>query len=132
MGTTGENKYIDRGAVRTVGGEEGRYRSLAARANFLAQDRSDIRFAVNDVARGMQDPKLVHWEKLKHLGRYLRGHIRYVNKLGYPGAVRRLDAITDSDHAGCPVTRKSTSGRGDKAGAVEQRARSGGVIIGGS
>ena len=46
-----------------------RYRSIAARANFLAQDRSDIRFAVAEVSRGMQDPRRIHWRKIKHLGR---------------------------------------------------------------
>ena len=40
-----------------------RYRPIAARANFMAQDRSDSRFAVAEISRGMQDPIKIHWRK---------------------------------------------------------------------
>ena len=51
--------------------EARKYRELAARANYLAQDRADIQFATKEICRGMCSPCKAHWRKLKRLGRYL-------------------------------------------------------------
>ena len=40
------------------------------RASYLAQDRPDIQFAVNELARGMSSPTEADALKLKRLGRY--------------------------------------------------------------
>ena len=47
------------------------FRALAARANYLAQDRPDIQFAVKEVARRMARPTTADWSLLKRLARYL-------------------------------------------------------------
>ena len=36
--------------------EATKYRGLAARLNYLAQDRSDLQFSGKELARGMQSP----------------------------------------------------------------------------
>ena len=54
------------------------YRRIVARCNFLSLDRGDIQYAVQQVAKGMSRPTTQHMQQLKHLGRYLRGHPRYV------------------------------------------------------
>lgn len=50
------------------------------------------------------------WEKLKRLGRYLIGRTRVVVKFAYQSLPECLCVWTDTDHAGCLATRKSTSG----------------------
>ena len=52
------------------------FRALAARANYLSQDRPDIQFAVKEVARRMSAPRAVDQQLLKRLGRYLAGSPR--------------------------------------------------------
>ena len=41
-----------------------RFRALTARANYLAQDRSDIQFAVKELCRKASDPRLGDWKAL--------------------------------------------------------------------
>ena len=49
------------------------YRSLVARANYLAMDRSDIQNAVKEVCKTMAKPTVGCRRKLKRLARYLLG-----------------------------------------------------------
>ena len=48
------------------------YKSIVARANYLAADRPDIQYAVKTLATAMAKPTNADWQKLKRLGRYLR------------------------------------------------------------
>ena len=85
------------------------FRALAARANYLAQDRIDVQFAAKEVCRYMSLPTDAAQAALKRLGRYLLGHKRVVYK--YP--FQRADCIevySDTDWSGCARTRRSTSG----------------------
>ena len=87
------------------------YRGLVARANYLAQDRADIQFAVKELSRGMSKPTEGNWKALKRLGRYLLGRTRCV--ILYTRQSRGDRGIftqSDTDYAGCIKTRKSTSG----------------------
>ena len=49
------------------------HRAMVARANYLAQDRTDIRFAVKELSRWMSKPRVRDLESLKRLARYLIG-----------------------------------------------------------
>ena len=51
------------------GVEKTLFRALAARANYLAQDRCDIACAVKEIARRMSRPIRDDWVALKRLGR---------------------------------------------------------------
>ena len=42
-----------------------KFRALTARANYLAQDRTDIRFAVKELSRKMAKPNNKDWRKFK-------------------------------------------------------------------
>ena len=86
------------------------YRALSARANYLSQDRSDIRFAVKELCRRMSKPRIIGWKQLLMLGRYLIGRMRVVNKFESQKNWKFIGTWTDTDHAGCMETRKSTSG----------------------
>jgi hypothetical protein len=87
------------------------FRSVVARANYLAQDRPDIRYTVKELCRRMSKPNRSDWMALKKLCRYLRGRPRLRQRAvcggGGPGV---LSVYVDSDWAGCRETRRSTNG----------------------
>ena len=85
------------------------FRGAAARANYLAADRLDCQFAAKEVCRFMAKPTEASWCALKRLCRYLVGLPRLVYKYRWQ-SVSVIDVYTDTDWAGCPRTRKSTSG----------------------
>ena len=94
-----------------LGVEDARkYKSVAARLNYLAVDRLDIQYAVKEAARAMSAPLKAHWHMLDKIGRYLIGRPRLVMKFPWQKKTEVITAYTDSDWAGCPKTSKSTSG----------------------
>ena len=50
-----------------------KYRAFVARCNHIAPDRPDIAVAVKELARSMATPTKGDWQRLKRLGRYLKG-----------------------------------------------------------
>ena len=91
-------------------GEAAVFRSVAARANYLAQDRPDIMFAVKEICRSMSAPTVGSMKALKRLGRYLIEHPRKVFCYEMQGRETDITAYSDSDWGGCRKTGKSTSG----------------------
>ena len=87
-----------------------KFRRIIARANFLAQDRVNIQYAVKETAKGMANPKQSDWDKLVRIAKYLLGHRRYVMKFAIQRGVYSLNCFGASDFAGDLITRKSTSG----------------------
>ena len=85
------------------------YRSCVARANYLAQDRADIAYAVKEACRDMANPKANSWEKIKRVVRYLKGEPRVVYEYNWQNH-EDISVYVDTDWAGCFKTRKSTSG----------------------
>ena len=85
------------------------FRGAAARANYLAADRVDCQFAAKEICRCMAQPNQASWNALKRLCRYLVGLPRLVFVYRWQTA-NATDVYTDTDWAGCPRTRKSTSG----------------------
>ena len=92
------------------GAEARHYRELAARANYLAQDRIDIQFATKEICRGMCNPTRGDLKKLRRLTRYLITVPRVVMRYDWQEDGYRMLGHTDSDFAGCRATAKSTSG----------------------
>ena len=87
-----------------------RYRAITARGIYLAQDRSDIQYAVKEISRHQQNPTNENWEAIKRFGRYLVGKTRYTTEYKYQRNPGKMICYTDTDFAGCRITRKSTSG----------------------
>jgi len=85
------------------------YRSLAGALQYLTFIRPDISYAVQQVCLHMHDPREPHLSAVKSILRYLRGTLAY-GLLLRRGATAELIVYTDADWAGCPDTRKSTSG----------------------
>ncbi|KAK9060220.1 hypothetical protein SSX86_020924 [Deinandra increscens subsp. villosa] len=85
------------------------YRSLAGALQYLTFTRPDISYAVQQVCVHMHAPRLDHWNALKRILRYLQGTSHYGLTLGRATSSDLL-AYTDANWAGCPDTRRSTSG----------------------
>lgn len=85
------------------------YRSIAGALQYLTLTRPDIQYAVHQLCLYMHDPRLQHLLAMKRVLRYLQGTIDHGLRL-YKSASKTLTAYTDADWAGCPDTRRSTSG----------------------
>ncbi|KAJ9544817.1 hypothetical protein OSB04_024524 [Centaurea solstitialis] len=85
------------------------YRSLVGALQYLTFTRPDIAYAVHQVCLFMHDPRLPHLNALKRILRYLKGTLSHGLHLK-ASAVDRLVAYSNADWAGCPTTRRSTSG----------------------
>jgi hypothetical protein len=85
------------------------YRSLAGGLQYLTMTRPDLAYAVQQVCLHMHDPRDRHLAIIKRILRYVRGTTS--SGLLLP-ASSSLDIIaySDADWAGCPNTRRSTSG----------------------
>ena len=86
------------------------FRALSARANYLAQDRPDIAFSTKELCREFAVPNRNSFMKLKRVVRYLSGLPRMVYRYDFQDTPSHFDVYTDSDFAGCKVSRRSTSG----------------------
>ncbi|XP_022031689.1 uncharacterized mitochondrial protein AtMg00810-like [Helianthus annuus] len=85
------------------------YRSLAGALQYLTFTRPDISYEVQQICIHMHAPKTGHWNALKRIIRYIYGTTTFGLTLG-PSKDPHLIAYTDADWAGCPDTRRSTSG----------------------
>ena len=87
-----------------------RFRGLAARANYLAQDRPDLAFAAKEVCRDMAKPTESSWKRLKRIVRYLVRRPRLIMRYDFQEEVDAISVYADANWAGCKKSRKSTSG----------------------
>ncbi|XP_071739935.1 uncharacterized mitochondrial protein AtMg00810-like [Rutidosis leptorrhynchoides] len=85
------------------------YRSLAGALQYLTFTRPDISYAVQQICLFMHDPREQHLHALKRIVRYIQGTLDMGLQL-YASSPTTLVAYSDADWAGCPTTRRSTSG----------------------
>ncbi|XP_019101948.1 PREDICTED: uncharacterized protein LOC109133362 [Camelina sativa] len=85
------------------------YRSLAGALQYLTFTRPDIAYAVQQICLYMHDPREPHFTAMKRILRYLKGTISEGLHITRSNTTT-LTAYTDADWAGCPNTRRSTSG----------------------
>jgi hypothetical protein len=85
------------------------YRSLAGALQYLTFTRPDLSYAVQQVCMHMHDPRVSHFNALKRILRYVKGTLDMGLQMR-PSPLRSLVGFTDADWAGCPDTRRSTSG----------------------
>ncbi|XP_071742675.1 uncharacterized mitochondrial protein AtMg00810-like [Rutidosis leptorrhynchoides] len=85
------------------------YRSLAGALQYLTFTRPDISYSVQQVCLHMHNPHDTHMAALKQIIRYIQGTIDYGIHM-HKTNTTSLISYTDADWAGCPDTRRSTSG----------------------
>ena len=77
------------------------------RATYMSINHVDVQHAVKEVTRFMAEPKEGAWIMLKRLVRYLVGHGRLEQFISEKRYVKAPRVDTDSDYAGCVLTKKS-------------------------
>lgn len=85
------------------------YRRLAGALQYLTLTRPDITYAVQQACLFMHSPRTTHMQILKRVLRYISGTINHGLHL-HKSSGHHLIAYSDADWAGCPDTRRSTSG----------------------
>ncbi|KAM3366771.1 hypothetical protein ACQJBY_015855 [Aegilops geniculata] len=85
------------------------YRSLVGALQYLTMTRPDIAYAVQQCCLVMHDPRAAHLALVKRVPRYLRGTTDHGLHLHRSPSLD-LVAYSNDDWAGCPDTRRSTSG----------------------
>jgi hypothetical protein len=85
------------------------YRSLAGALQYLTFTRSDLTYVVQQICLHMHNPRESHLVALKRLLRYVRGKVDF-GLILHRSLSTELVIYTDVDWAGCPDTRRSTSG----------------------
>jgi hypothetical protein len=85
------------------------FRSIAGALQYLTFTRPDIAYAVQQICLYMHDPREPHLTAMKRILRYLRGTPDFGLLLRCSSSFN-LVVYIDADWAGCPDTRRSTSG----------------------
>jgi hypothetical protein len=85
------------------------YMSLVGALQYLTLTRPDLAYAVQQVCLFMHDPRKPHLALFKHILRYVKGTLSSGLHIG-TGLVDSLTGYSDADWAGCPDSRRSTSG----------------------
>ncbi|GJZ12402.1 ribonuclease H-like domain-containing protein [Tanacetum coccineum] len=85
------------------------YRSLAGSFQYITFTRSNFSYAVQQVCLYMHDPREPYFSALKRILWYVRSTLDYRLQL-FSSSTTSLVAYSDADWAGCPTTRRSTSG----------------------
>ena len=86
------------------------FRSCVMRAAYLSQDDPGISEAVKSLSRCMSAPNEADFQRLRRLARYLIKYPMTANVMVEQSPQTRVVALVDSDHAGCGLTRRSTTG----------------------
>ena len=87
------------------------YRSIAGALQYLTFTRPDVAYAVQQICLYMHDPREPHLAAMKRILRCLQGTLDLGFHLHRTSPVD-LTVYSDADWAGCPETRRSTSGYG--------------------
>ncbi|XP_066310405.1 uncharacterized mitochondrial protein AtMg00810-like [Miscanthus floridulus] len=85
------------------------YRSVAGALQYLTITRPDIAYAVQQVCLHMHAPRDIHQTMLKRILRYIKGTMALGIQLRTAPTLT-ITTYSDADWAGCPDTRRSTSG----------------------
>lgn len=85
------------------------YRSIVGGLQYLALTRPDLTFSVNFVSQFMQSPSASSMKMVQRILRYVKGSISLGLHLTGDTTLD-LCGFSDADWAGCPTSRRSTTG----------------------
>ncbi|XP_024164434.1 uncharacterized mitochondrial protein AtMg00810-like [Rosa chinensis] len=86
------------------------FREMVSSLQYLTITRPDIAFAVNSVSQYMSKPRVPHRIAAKRILRYIKGTLDHGLSFSPQRQPVHLSAYSDADWAGCPDSRRSTSG----------------------
>ena len=86
------------------------YSQIVGFLQYLTLTRPDIAYDVHHVAQFMSSPRTTHLTAVKQILRYLKGTLDYGLEFRPAPGLPSLHAFSDADWAGCPDTRRSTTG----------------------
>jgi hypothetical protein len=89
--------------------DPGYYRGLVGALQYLTLTRPDLSYSVNYVSQFMHSPTVMHLKMVRRILRYVKGTID-VGLHFTSNTTLDLFAFSDADWAGCPTTRRSTTG----------------------
>ena len=104
-GKCGDEVMEDQGRIT-------KFRRAAAKLNYLALDDPRIAFASKVISQTMAKPTVEGEARIKRVLRYLKGWPVCEWVVEWQERPTHLVGFSDSDWAGCPRTRRSTSGGG--------------------
>lgn len=84
-------------------------RSMVGGLQYLTLTRPDIAFSVNQVCQFMHQPRTSHFQAAKRIMRFVKGTLQS-GLTFYPSTRFQIRAFSDSDWAGDPDDRRSTTG----------------------
>ncbi|XP_019155769.1 PREDICTED: uncharacterized protein LOC109152517 [Ipomoea nil] len=84
------------------------YRRIVGALQYLTITRPDLAYVVNRLCQFMHSSTVDHWALVKRVIRYIKGTLDYGLRLTSSPSTS-IHAFSDSDWAGCPIDRKSTS-----------------------
>ncbi|GKU87876.1 hypothetical protein SLEP1_g2207 [Rubroshorea leprosula] len=96
-------------ATRPLHTDPAQYRRLIGRLLYLTITRPDICYSVGLLTQFMQNPRQEHHEAAMRVLRYIKGSPGQGILLPSVGPLT-LTTYCDADWAGCPITRRSTTG----------------------
>jgi len=109
ISTPGEKMPVSADTTALKDSERQLYRSNTMRMAYLAMDRPELQFSGKELARSMQQPTRWDMLQLQRAVRFLIGAPRLVQKFVAQEMPKKVSGFSDTDHAGCLKTRKSTS-----------------------
>lgn len=86
------------------------YRRLIGRLVYLGNTRPDLTYSIHILSQFMREPRADHWLAALKVVRYLKGTLGQGILLKADSPMH-FTGWCDSDHAACPLTRRSLSGR---------------------
>ncbi len=90
--------------------EATRFRGVAARLNYLAHDRVDLKTAAGNICKKMSDPMHEDWEEVKRVAMYLKYRPRLACVYRWQSDQAAITGYSDANWAGDKTSRRSTSG----------------------
>ena len=90
--------------------EATRYRSFCMRLSYLAQDRLDLAETAKHLAQRMSEPREFDFVPLKRAAQYLVEKPKAALRFRRQEHADKITVFVDSDFAGDPVSRKTTTG----------------------
>ena len=86
------------------------FRAVAARGNYLGQDRMGTQLAAKEISRLTSKPGEQDWRSAKRLARYLKDNKRTEIEDKFQRLPEKVAAWSDADFVGHKRTNRSTSG----------------------